>query len=462
MSKKNFIIITTFLLLIPISIVAYLLITEIKTRIVVNSVEQYKDIEQSIGKQVASVLSAQFGDLQDKLVIASNIPEINNGDTTTCNTELAKILSSLTIKINNLGRVGEDKLFKCTLNPALIGVDASKLGSYINDIFNDPEHKTVLSRVVKVPNVEGSVVAVHVPVLDTEGNFTGTLGGAIYFSDLKNKFLNEVTLVEGGYVAIVDDNGTILSHPDLKIEGQDFFSEVVQEKLDHNQSYMDTMKLAQKGEPGTVNYLLNGQSKVGVLTPVEIFPGRFWVVNVTLPLDSIKKAVNSNQVETLFTILLLLIIIFILLTPISLLIYLILKIFNPITKIINSMSKVADGSLDEQVKYDGSSAKDEIFILTNSFNQMVQKLKKSYTILEESVSKRTTELQGAKNELEKTVDRRTVELEEAKKDLEKKVEDRTKELEDKVSEAEGLNKIAIDREMKMIEMKKELDALKAK
>jgi len=63
-------------------------------------------------------------------------------------------------------------------------------------------------------------------------------------------------------------------------------------------------------------------------------------------------------------------------------------------------------------------------------------------------------------QLEQTVDDRTVELEEAKKDLEKKVEERTAELKSKIAEAEALNKLSVERELKMVELKEELQKLK--
>jgi len=460
MSKKRKIILITLLLLIPVSIGSYALISEIKNRIVTNSVAQYTDVEKNIGKQVSTTLYSQFSSLEDKLYALAQIPNINTVDPSTCAETFQKELDGLTVKFNNLGRIGQDKKFICSLNPGLIGVDASALGSYINDIFNDPEHKSVMSRGIKVPNVEGSVVAVHVPVFDKDGNFTGTLGGALYFEQLQNNFLKDIVFAKDGYVAVIDDNGDILFHPDKTIQGQNFFSDTIQVRFGNDPAFLEAVKKAETGVEQTVKYSLNGTEKTAVLYPIQIFPGRYWVVNVTVPVDSIREAVSANQVESLFNILLGFIILLIILTPIILLTYLISSILNPISRIISSMSKVSNGDLDEQVKYEGTQKNDEIFILTNSYNEMVQKLKKSYTILEEKVSSRTSELQSATKQLEQTVDDRTVELEEAKKDLEKKVEERTAELKSKIAEAEALNKLSVERELKMVELKEELQKLK--
>jgi len=54
------------------------------------------------------------------------------------------------------------------------------------------------------------------------------------------------------------------------------------------------------------------------------------------------------------------------------------------------------------------------------------------------------------------------ELREAKTGLEEKVKERTKEIQERVVELEKFNKLAVGRELKMIELKKEIEKLKEK
>lgn len=87
--------------------------------------------------------------------------------------------------------------------------------------------------------------------------------------------------------------------------------------------------------------------------------------------------------------------------------------------------------------------------------------------LEERVRGRTKELEGAKINLEDKVQERTRELEKERVSLDKKVKERTKELEEsqielekRIKELEGFQKISVGRELKMIELKKEIERLK--
>ena len=91
-----------------------------------------------------------------------------------------------------------------------------------------------------------------------------------------------------------------------------------------------------------------------------------------------------------------------------------------------------------------------------------QKLKEMMKSLEKKVKERTKELEEAKTVLEIKVKARTRELEELNKMLEEKVKQRTKELQDKVEELEKFQKIALGREWKIAQLKKEIEALKEK
>jgi len=62
--------------------------------------------------------------------------------------------------------------------------------------------------------------------------------------------------------------------------------------------------------------------------------------------------------------------------------------------------------------------------------------------------------------LEIRIEARTRELQELAQKLEEQIKERTKELQEKLGELEKFNRLAVGREMKMIELKEEITKLK--
>ncbi|MCX6738045.1 MAG: hypothetical protein NTY11_01330 [Candidatus Parcubacteria bacterium] len=101
------------------------------------------------------------------------------------------------------------------------------------------------------------------------------------------------------------------------------------------------------------------------------------------------------------------------------------------------------------------------------FSQMNIELKELNTELERKVKERTRELQKKSEELQEAKDvleikvrARTRELKEFAEELEQKIQLRTRELQERVDELEVFHKFTVNRELKMIELKEEISALK--
>ena len=99
-------------------------------------------------------------------------------------------------------------------------------------------------------------------------------------------------------------------------------------------------------------------------------------------------------------------------------------------------------------------------IHNKKLKEVSEELEKTKTGLEKKVAERTQELEKNKIELEIKVSERTKQLFDLNKNLEDEVQKRTTELKSKLLELKKFNKIAIGRELRMVELKEEIKRLK--
>jgi len=216
-------------------------------------------------------------------------------------------------------------------------------------------------------------------------------------------------------------------------------------------------------------------NSIWVLTPIHISGKLVGTYEVNLSLETLNKIVSKTQKQ--ITIIMLEGILVIVMLMVLLLGE---EIIHPINELKKGMNVFGQGKLNYRIS---SKRNDEFGDLAQGFNMMAQALQQTYQRLEESqksleqkVKERTQELEEAKQSLETKVRARTKELRELAQSLEQKVKERTKslqkktlevtaksnELKKKVAELEKMNKLMVDRELRMRELKKEIGELKEK
>lgn len=461
MPKRTVIVLISFISLIVIIALGAFAVNRVRVRLINNLIDQYYTQEQALAEETANLLKAEIVSLQDKLQIITQLPAINTPqDSNSCNQTLQLLTDKMKVKANNLGRVNVSGEFICSLNPALIGAKAATFGKYIEDIFNDPLHNPVMSRATRVPNVEGFIFAVHVPVLDAQGHFNGTLGGAIYFNDLQKNYLENVTFSNQGYAAIYDDNADVLYHPRKELIGKNLFGDEVQDLLGRDENVNAKFREAvNEGIIGRARYKLQGSDRVAVLYPIEIFPGRRWIVIVVTPTQEIENSLISSGTTRDFVGLTILLTLLLTVTPAIILYYINRSIFRPLAKVTYSINKITSGDFDQKVDYLSLSAKDEINKLVLAFNKMADQLKDLYMNLNKKVAEKTEQVRVEKESLEKKVAERTTELNKAKATLEEEVNKQTAELRTSLDEVQKINIVMVDREKRIIELKDKVKEL---
>ncbi|MCD6148111.1 HAMP domain-containing protein [bacterium] len=135
-----------------------------------------------------------------------------------------------------------------------------------------------------------------------------------------------------------------------------------------------------------------------------------------------------------------------LLITILILIILLREIVTPLRKLNRACQKIREGNLKVKVRV---RSKTEIGELADTFNKTVENLRKSKEALEKE-----------KAGLEVKVQERTKELRKLTESLEEKVKERTKELQKRLVELERFQRLTVGRELRMIELKKEIKKLK--
>jgi len=172
-----------------------------------------------------------------------------------------------------------------------------------------------------------------------------------------------------------------------------------------------------------------------------IYPGhQNQTIWVAFSLKSVEEAVKAMFIHDIIIVLVGLIFTI-------LIIFLILRtIVAPLKKMTAACQEVRKGNLEVKIPV---ISKTEIGELATTFNEMIKDLRESHTALEES-----------KKVLEIKVKARTRELRELAERQEEIIRERTKEIQERMEELEKFHRLAVGRELKMIELKEEIKKLK--
>ena len=173
----------------------------------------------------------------------------------------------------------------------------------------------------------------------------------------------------------------------------------------------------------------DGIETLEAITPVHVGGQHVGTYDIRLSFSSLEKTISETQRQFLLGSI---ITVSVIISTLFLLIR--ITVINPIKELQKGMEIIGAGSLDQRIKI---QRRDEIGELASGFNEMAKKLQE-----------RTEALRQEKVNLEKKVKQRTKEVEKSKKELQERIE-----------QMEKFHKLAVDRELKMVELKKNIREL---
>lgn len=252
--------------------------------------------------------------------------------------------------ITSIFLLKDDKLIRVSTNVTTKD-NKNAIGTFISS--SSPVYRKIVNAESYYDSnlVEGNwLITGYKPLLDKNKKVIGAIAlGYKALNEYLEKTLSDIKIGQTGYVYIMNSKGDVLVHPNIK--GQ-------------NIGNYDFSKKMFKSNNGVIEYKFNGISK---LAAYKYFQPWDWYIVTTANYDDLKSSSKSILNMTLITVIL------ILLTVSILALFLANTLVKPINKLKHCMEIASSGDLT--VRCDIKS-KDEIGILSNSFNHMIKENKR--------------------------------------------------------------------------------------
>jgi len=205
---------------------------------------------------------------------------------------------------------------------------------------------------------------IAVPIINHNGQTIGVLSGEIHPRYLWN-LIPQTQTGKRGSTYVVNQEGTLVAHPDI--------GRVL---LGLNMRHLPMVNQALSGKEGNLEFEHpRGKKYLCVYKPIKDLG---WGVIVQEPVEEAYEPIKQVVRTALHWILVALAV------AVIFCLFLTRKLTHPIKELSNQMGKVSQGNFDIHI---APTTKDEIGLLTASFNQMVQDLKQSHEALKKAEEK---------------------------------------------------------------------------
>jgi PAS domain S-box-containing protein len=247
--------------------------------------EEYGEDEQVNALQLASQVKEAVKGVEGDLTLIAGIREVQEGGPG-CSQALARAAKGMGGMVSGLKRADKNGKIICASDPALVGLNVDYPGAEKAMATQKP----VIGRAMVDPRGV-KLVAINVPVF-RDGEFAGTLGGSIHLDEINAKYLQQPGIRKGSYAFMVDDNGTILYHPEERFLMQNLFGEVVQKATGGDERLNELFHNLLAGKTG-YSFYFYGEEMIAGYAPIELGEGRKWAVVWTTPVAVVYQYIGA-------------------------------------------------------------------------------------------------------------------------------------------------------------------------
>ncbi len=203
---------------------------------------------------------------------------------------------------------------------------------------------------------QGYVVYFAKPLVHSNRQIGGTVVIDLDY-DRIIKVVKEIQVGDKGYAFMVDHLGRTIAHPEFAPYEMDL-------KNYPNPRLREFIIDMMAGETGWKTYSYLGE-KIAAYTPI---PAMNWSLAVSIPIEEFKKEVQALQKRILEVVLIAL---FIAAGAVIIISY---NLIRPVRRLVMATERIAGGNLDQGIPV---KSRDELGMLTQSFNRMIQDLKET-------------------------------------------------------------------------------------
>jgi len=282
-----------------------------------------------------------------------------------------------------------------------------------NELLRETEKGSVYISPVYIDiTTNEPLMVVGIPISDVFGDLEGTLIGEVNLKFTWN-LVSSIKIGEGGFVFVVDRNGSLIASKDISrvLRGEKISGVQEIEKFVNNFELSADSAEVSRGIDGT--YVMSTQIPLG---------NPDWAVIAELPLFEAYENVFYGLGFSALVILLAIAF------SITVSVFLSKKITEPISRLREVTKKIREGNFDAKATIDENN---EVGELAQDFNSMAERLRAYTQDLEKKVIERTGKLNIKIRELiesNRKLSETQKELKEEKEGVERKILERTKEL----------------------------------